>query len=139
MKNRWEIIGNHYFVLKCHVRLGKKPPAGMHHTEVRIGMHQTPSFPISTHKKITKIQSSGFGGRRQRRQPVNMPPTYAHILYTCAYLVYMRTRQPQNAYSRIDAFDKPLGPPTDAPTTLDAVFLEIKIKSLVYMFVLSLS
>ena len=53
---------------------------------------------------------------------------YSFIM--CAYLLYMRISSKyahtaaSKAYSRIDAFDKPLEPPTDAPTTLAAVFQE---------------
>ena len=57
------------FFHEGHVLLTKKPPAGLHHTEDRAGDAQTPPIPIELHQNI---QSSDFGGRRQRRQPVNL-------------------------------------------------------------------
>ena len=51
----------------------KKPPAGLHHTEVRIGDAPKPPFPMHINSKKQKLRISDFGGRRQRRQPVNAP------------------------------------------------------------------
>ena len=46
--------------LKSDIEKNKKPPAGMLATEVRIGDAPTPPFPMETHQKIKKSDSSSF-------------------------------------------------------------------------------
>ena len=59
----------------------KKPPAGMLATEVRIGDAPKPPFPMETNQKTKKSIHPVFGGRRQRRQPVNKFPMCAYVLH----------------------------------------------------------
>ena len=59
----------HHSCLQKSYFFEETKPAELRHTEVRIGDAPKSQFPLETHHKI---QSSGFGGRRQRRQPVNI-------------------------------------------------------------------
>ena len=69
MTNHWKIIESHVFLQKIMFFLENEATGLASHTEVRIGDAPKHPFPIETHRNI---KSSDFGGRRQRRQRVNM-------------------------------------------------------------------
>ena len=79
------------FFHEGHAFLEKKPPAGLHHTEDRIGDAPNPPFPIQTRHFQSKthqiIQSSNRRGRRQRRQPINRWRDHV-ILLPAIYLCF---------------------------------------------------
>ena len=62
MKNNLKIIKNHVFFTKVMFFWKKKPPAGLHQTEDRIGMHQTPHFQ-SKSIKSSNHRIEEVGGR----------------------------------------------------------------------------